>query len=320
MPELAFIRHVTKSLYALQPQSIESLQPHVFDWRGIYQLRGTSQRSWLLRLLRLPDAADALTQTATLLHWLARQHYLAPCVYATTDQQLVGQIDGWATLLLSFIEGAVLETDASDLSLLGQTVGRLHALPLDTTASFPLSRCHPDEVCIKTTTQLASGRDKLPRAFRPLATALYESIEPIQSHTYYLCLTHGDCWYMNAVKTSNGKVVLIDWDCAGVGLPILDLGYLLLTSHYELARPLQIQADENKIRAIMRGYQQIRQLSSSEQDMIVSAVRFALAFQLGEYIDQDEGFRSDDLVLKKMQVRFDVTEQIAQIAKKYFKC
>src|SRR5438046_1440218 len=79
--------------------------------------------------------------------------------------------------------------------------------------------------------QLAWATGHAAMSVQPLAAALRESLAPIAGHDHNLRVTHGDCWYKNAIKTADRGVVLIDWDCAGVGLPILDVGYLLLTSH-----------------------------------------------------------------------------------------
>ena len=105
------------------------------------------------------------------------------------------------------------------------------------------------------------GKIAYPLPFEPLSLRCVKHLQLIAHHPPELQLTHGDCWYKNAIKTPQDGVVLIDRDCAGVGLPILDLGYLLLTSHYDLAQPLSITADAEKIRAIMRGYQAARPIS-----------------------------------------------------------
>jgi thiamine kinase-like enzyme len=112
-------------------------------------------------------------------------------------------------------------------------------------------------------------------------------------------------------------VVLIDWDGAGVGLPILDVGYLLLTSHYDLTKPLHVIADADKIRAILRGYQQARPITGPERALMRSAVQYALAFHLGNYLEEQTQVDSNDLVIRKMQARFAATTQIAQIAVEY---
>jgi Phosphotransferase enzyme family len=39
-------------------------------------------------------------------------------------------------------------------------------------------------------------------------------------------VVHGDPWPGNAIHTAHDQVTLIDWENAGLGLPLLDLGFL----------------------------------------------------------------------------------------------
>jgi Ser/Thr protein kinase RdoA (MazF antagonist) len=316
MPELDLVTQIAETLYQIQPQRIEPLPP-LFDWRGIYRIHDPRGRVWLLRLLRQPQAAEALTETGRLLQWLEQQQYLAPHVRTTRYHQCVGRLDGWASLLLSYVDGSVLDTHSADFALLGYALGRLHALPLTSARSVARSRCHPDILQSHTARQLAWAKDNVAVSVQPLVAALHASLAPIACRSDDLRLTHGDCWYKNAIKTADLGVVLIDWDCAGVGLPILDVGYLLLTSHYDLTQPLHVSADADKICAILRGYQHARPITRSERALMESAVQFALAFHLGNYLEEHAQVDSTDLVIGKMQARFAATTQIAQIAVHY---
>lgn len=313
MPDLDLVTRIAETIYKLRPQQIEPLPP-LLDWRGIYRIHDPRGRVWLLRLLRLPHAADALMEIGQLLQWLEQQQYLAPRVRVTCSRQCIGRLDGWASLLLSYVDGDVLEVRAADFVPLGYALGRLHALPLSAAAPIFRSRCHPDMIESHTARQLAWATDQAAVSVRPLAAALRESLAPIAGQAQDLRITHGDCWYKNAIRTVDRGVVLIDWDCAGLGLPILDVGYLLLTSHYDLAQPLHVAADADKIRAILYGYQQARPITAPERALMKSAVQFALAVHLGEYLAEHPQVESSDSVIAKMQARFAATAQIAQIA------
>ena len=135
-----------------------------------------------------------------------------------------------------------------------------------------------------------------------------------------LCITHGDCWYRNAIKTSSGQVRLIDWDNAGIGLPVLDLGNLLLTAHFEQSKPLILEPHEANIKAIMNGYQQQRRIARVERACIADAMRFLLAFQLGSYAADETLAQHPEFpfVLEKLQARYDATQPIAELAAQFF--
>lgn len=316
MPEAPLVAHAARALYGIEPCSIESLDQYQHDWRGIYRVQDAGHGSWwLLRLSRIQEQ-DWLNQVASVLDWLGQQSYPAPSVRPTIDRRLVGAIDGWVCLALSYVEGHVLDgTSAGDLGAVGQMLGRLHSLNVDPQQTFAKSRCHPEHVATAAQ-QLASHGAKLPHAFQPLAANLHAAMLALQQLVGQLCITHGDCWYNNAVKAPGGRVILIDWDNIGLGLPVLDLGNLLLTSHFDLQQPLQLKADDTKIKAILQRYQHEHQIAAPDKTYIAEAMSFLLAFQLGSYIADDTLVQHAEFpfVLRKLQARYDVIYNIANIA------
>jgi Ser/Thr protein kinase RdoA (MazF antagonist) len=317
----SFVTNAARTLYGFEPQAIESLDQYQIDWRGIYCVHDPQGCVWVMRLLQLPDQVDSIIHTTQLLDWFAQQQYPAPVVRMTTDQQRVSVIDGWAITLISYVDGSVLGTSsAEDLEAFAQTVGRLHSLRVDYQSSFAQSRCHPDTI-VTAAEQLASHGTNVPAAFHALVANLHASMCALQQQLHQpFCITHGDCWYRNAIKTSAGKVTLIDWDQAGIGLPLLDLSNLLLTTHFDLSQPLLLEPHEANIKAIMHGYQQQRRLAAVEQACIADAMRFLLAFQLGSYIADDAFAQQPDFpfMLEKLHARYQATQPIADIAAQYF--
>ena len=83
------------------------------------------------------------------------------------------------------------------------------------------------------------------------------------------------------------RVIRVDWNNAGLGLPLLDLGNLLLTSHLDLNQPLQLAANESIIRMIMQRYQSERPISPREAQDLGDAMRFLPAHQAGSYLHDD---------------------------------
>jgi Ser/Thr protein kinase RdoA (MazF antagonist) len=319
MPAPSLVADVARTLYGFEPQSIEALDQHSLDWRGIYRVQDAQGDKWLMRLVRPAEEADWLTSAARLLDWLAQHHYPAPTVRVTTSQQRVGLIDGWASILLSYVEGSVLGmSSADDLGAFATMVARLHRLRVDEPSALPQSRSHPDTIATAAR-QLANQKAKLPQAFQALASNLHRSMCALQQLSPQFGITHGDCWYQNAIKTSPGQIVLIDWDCAGVGLPLLDLGNLLLTAHFDLSQPLVLEPHRANIEAIMHGYQQQRLLTAAERACIADAMRFLLAFQLGSYVADEALTQHVDFpfVLQKLSARYQATLPIADIAAQY---
>src|SRR3712207_2655163 len=113
MPEPSFVTCVARTLYGFEPRSIDSLDQHQFDWRGLYRVQDAQGGTWVMRLVQTPEALDALTHTARLLDWLSSQSYPAPSVRLTTDQQLVGTIDGWVISQTGALSWGPIHGDAT---------------------------------------------------------------------------------------------------------------------------------------------------------------------------------------------------------------
>jgi aminoglycoside phosphotransferase (APT) family kinase protein len=313
----SFVTRIARSTYGLEPKRIAPLDQLALDWRGLYLLHDAQDGAWVLRMLRLPGIRDALGATAELLGWLEGQGYPAPRVRRTVDQQLVAEVGGWATMLLSYVDGAVIDAEPQALGHAAAALGRLHALPLPTDQRFPHRRCHPDALA-ETAQSLATYGPHLPHPYEPLVTDLHATTVRLQQLGPARCVTHGDCWYRNAVQTPAGEVVLIDWDRAGVGHPLSDLAYLLFSSHFDVRQPLVLRPDEAIIRVILARYGQYCQVPPTDGWLLADAMRYLIAFQLGEYAADLDRVRHPDfpIVLQKLQARADAVESIATVAKR----
>jgi len=60
VPELSFVTHIARTVYGLEPQSIEALEPYCSDQRGIYQVRDAQDGVWMFRLLRSVYLSESL--------------------------------------------------------------------------------------------------------------------------------------------------------------------------------------------------------------------------------------------------------------------
>lgn len=317
MIDHGFVTRIARSTYGLEPKAIAPLDQLELDWRGLYLLHDAQDGAWVLRMLRLPGIRDALGATAEVLGWLGDQGYPAPRVRRTVDQQLVAEVGGWAALLLSYVEGTVIDAEPRALGHAAAALGRLHALPLPTDQRFPHRRCHPDTLA-QTALSLVTHAPQLPHPYQPLAAALHAATVRLQQLGPVRCVTHGDCWYRNAVQTPAGEVVLIDWDRVGVGHPLFDLAYLLFSSHFDLRQPLVLRPDEAIIRAILARYRQHSHVPAADRWLLADAMRYLVAFQLAEYAADPDRVRHPDfpVVLQKLQARADAVGPIAAVAER----
>ena len=78
--------------------------------------------------------------------------------------------------------------------------------------------------------------------------------------------------------------MLVDWDGAGLGPPLLDLGYLLVACHAFLPEWPQIRPNRDRIHAVLDGYSAVRPLPDGERERLADAVGFAEAFRMAQVL------------------------------------
>jgi len=136
---------------------------------------------------------------------------------------------------------------------------------------------------------------------------------------------HGDAWARNAVQVApSGPVTLVDWEMAGLGLAVLDLGTCLIECQLAASLPDDkpgewlITPDEAPISAVCEGYRRVRELSAAERDLLPEAVRFPAAvvgsvhFELA--LVAGVTGPTMDARLARLQNRLDVADVVTALA------
>jgi thiamine kinase-like enzyme len=141
-------------------------------------------------------------------------------------------------------------------------------------------------------------------------------------------VVHGDPWPGNAIHTAQDQVILIGWENAGLGLPLLDLGFCLLECHLDVGltgnqpSAWPIQPDENRIAAIVAGYTRWRRLQPAEKDLLPEGIRFPAAYVGAIHFEQaflgGVRGRSMDVRLERLRNRLAVSGAVAELARRHF--
>lgn len=127
-------------------------------------------------------------------------------------------------------------------------------------------------------------------------------------------LIHADAWTGNAIAAPGGWVVLIDWECGGLGPAILDFGALILHAHYD--RP-DHAPDAARIGALLYGYRRHRALTPAELAVLTLPIGFAPAFRSVLFFFRAGQRGWDDGIarhLRREQGRFVASAALAQAA------
>jgi Ser/Thr protein kinase RdoA (MazF antagonist) len=166
-------------------------------------------------------------------------------------------IDGQPVYVLEFVRGRAPSRTPAACRRLGEITGALHLI-----AGYPhgylftVADVMPELFDIADTLPFAADYAQMVRAlpdFGPLP----------------VCLIHGEI-LGNCVETPGGRVFVIDWDEAGIGTRVLDVGNPLLTTF--LSEDLAFE--EENARAFYRGYFSKVALTPDEVDRVFDAALF----------------------------------------------
>jgi len=205
--------------------------------------------------------------------------------------------------------------------LLGATLGRLHALqPIATTpAALPLAEMRPVNEISWALSQITGVKAQVPKylyaRYDTLVAALH-NIRPCEELPRVVI--HNDCHTANAVRTAAEQVILIDWEGAGLGPAVLDVGFLLSSSDTESRWTPALPPDPARVAAVVDGYCQYHMLTPAELEYLPDAIRFRAivygACSFAASIARD-GKEDEDLWWWR---RYNAAEEIAERAIRCF--
>lgn len=215
---------------------------------------------------------DPGLQAATLA-WLGERGYPAPGLHRTISGESTVAADAWRWLLIDFVSGDQAGFSPNDLAAIARALGRLHALEPD--ADLPESPFIPaiaGPLAAKQLSDLSGATDEHDRVaasfLATLATAPWFTQAPRGP-------IHTDAFPGNAVVRADGQAQLIDWDDAGVGTTVVDLGYLFATCVADL--PPGATPPPERVAAIAGGYRDNRTPKVVELEMLATATAFVPA-------------------------------------------
>lgn len=226
--------------YGIEAPTLHPVHLFANAGRGIYRVDRREGLPWLLRAQRSEDAeqmAAWFARSAATLLYLEDQGYRASRVIPTCAGQLTCTYQGWAALLLTFVPGTMIAYTPACLQALGEVLGGLHTLEVaatDSSPPLPDGRFRPGCTISGLLSDLQFMSPTVPAGFRSLYSSVVEIVQTVDTLTDLpQAVVHCDCWPTNAIQTPGDQIVLVDWDNAGVGPALLDLGYLLAACHLE---------------------------------------------------------------------------------------
>lgn len=271
--------------YGLDPRLVRPRTPPEADVQ-VFRVETRQDRQWLLRVRRssrrLPswlgpgNSQDWFGRQAAVLRWCRRHDFPAPALRRTLEKQAVALWEGWVGLLVSFLPGGPLTAGTEDLPQLAQLLARLHTL--ESPESLPPAWWYPLEMAANRARTLMSAVEDVPEEWLALYAACLKALDE-WPHLQELpvCTLHGDCYPGNALALPEGILALIDWEYAGRGPAVLDLGTLLEDCY--TGAGVESVPDPGAVRTALVAYQAVRRLSPVEAGALGAAIRFGAAYR-----------------------------------------
>jgi Ser/Thr protein kinase RdoA (MazF antagonist) len=230
---------------------------------------------WVARAFPPARPRSGAQGDAAILRFLERQDYPAERV-AVDDA--VSDFDGGAVLVTRFVEGVRLPDGAAKFAIMGELLGRLHALPYDDPAGRPGGASGEDPSREGTPRQdLLAALSFLDAVDTKVAAADRERFERLRDqvrsaddgHGLPQGLLHGNLLHApdHAVLSEQGPVA-INWKASGRGPRLADFAYLIWgTGSWNPRRPNQEWID-----AAVNAYRRHVQLTDEELDRLAAVM------------------------------------------------
>lgn len=195
----------------------------------------------------------------------------APRLLETTDGRPFITIDGGRALLLTHLRGEPVPTDPATMRDLGALAARMHLIPGGDPAAV-WSVAHLRDEMRRGAEDPGFGRlagwERIPDVVR--AVERLPAMDDLPQG-----LVHTDLWPGNAVRTPAGELAMLDWDDAGRGTVVLDIGYALQAT----CIPDDPQDwREDLACAFLDAYREVRPLTGAETETIPDAMSFGALY------------------------------------------
>jgi Ser/Thr protein kinase RdoA (MazF antagonist) len=324
MPDAPDISSCIRRRYNLQDIAIELL--NMVPGKYVYRITPATGVSWILRIYQIVNDQSTVFSPFALVHVLTfveEQQYLAVRIVRSIDGEAVVAHDGWYYLMTTFIEGVPFDWSLTAFYNLGAALGKLHALCLDAAYSLPRAGMLPGRELAYSQKQLERVEPLVPANLQSRYEELLQAVTQLDRlEDLPLVCIHNDCHPANSICTADGQIQLIDWEGAGVGPAVIDVGFLLASSDDALPwtplAPLDIyRPHEERIAAIVEGYCCYRTLIPIELERLPDALRFrSLVYGACHFASAIAGHQQEDP--QWWWLRYTAAEEIATLAKAYF--
>lgn len=259
-----------------------ALHPLVIDsaWSDtqVYHVDRARRPSWIARIY--PEKShDDVANLVAILRFLEEQAYPTERLVPAIDGSTVVRFSHQWALVTTFVRGDPPGYTPARLRLLGAALGRLHSLSAEHARAaippLPVARMRPAPETAWALAQLATVADRVPPPLQGRYDALVTALRSVHDcEGLPQVLIHNDAHPANAIYTPDGHIMFIDWDGAGLGPAVLDVGFLLISCDTESPWTPRLAPDPSRVAAVLDGYRQYHVLTRAELERLPDALCF----------------------------------------------
>jgi Ser/Thr protein kinase RdoA (MazF antagonist) len=254
--------------YGIDPVAATKLSVHK---TYVFRVDRGDGEPWVARAFPPARPRAGVEGDAAILRFLERQDYPAERLAA---DDAVSDCDDSAVLVTRFVEGVQLPDGPAKFAMMGEMLGRLHALPYDDAVSRPGGASGEDPSREGTPRQdLLAALSFLDAVAASIAPAERERFERLRDmvrsaddgHGLPEGLLHGNLLHApdHAVLSEHGPVA-INWKASGRGPRLADFAYLIWgTGSWNPRRP-----DQERIDAAVSAYRRHIEPTAEELDRL----------------------------------------------------
>ncbi len=254
--------------YGIDPVAATKLSVHK---TYVFRIDRNDGSPWVARAFPPARPRTGVEGDAAILRFLERQDY--PAERLAVDDA-VSDYDGSAVLVTRFVDGVQLPDAAAKFAMMGELLGRLHALPYDDSADRPGGASGEDPSREGTPRQdLLAALSFLDAVDTKVAAAERGRFEQLRDRVRSAddgqglpeALLHGNLIHArdHAVLTEQGPVA-ISWKASGRGPRLADFAYLIwATGAWNPRRP-----NQERINAAVNAYRRHVELTDDELDRL----------------------------------------------------
>ena len=209
----------------------------------------------------IPSAfMDTAKQSLNILLYLQQKEFPVPYVILTKDGLPYVEADEILLVLFDFIDGREPD-EGEDIESIGTLIGQLHCVMRGYKGNLPH---HGKEFFIDRYLNILEKKnydENKIQIFREYGDILWKRVENLPRG-----FCHGDMHRGNLLKTSSGKLYILDFDTSCNAFPVYDIMTMCNSTNYFDFDKTGYQKSKNTYESFLKGYIKLHTLNNMELD------------------------------------------------------